>query len=56
MLHNLIYLLVNVVQGPAEIPDNLVTAVSGTVGVGNLSLIALLARLKPFQLPWSAGL
>jgi len=31
-------------------------AVSGTVGVGNLSLSALLARLKAFQLPWSAGL
>ena len=27
---------------------------SGTVGVGNLSLSALLARLKAFQLPWSA--
>jgi len=24
--------------------------------VGNLSLSALLARLKAFQLPWSAGL
>jgi len=32
------------------------TAVSGTVVVGNLSLSALLARLKAFQLPWSAGL
>jgi len=32
------------------------TAVSGTVGVGNLSLSALLARLKAFQLSWSAGL
>ena len=32
------------------------TAVSGTVGVGNLSLSALLARLKAFQLPRSAGL
>jgi len=32
------------------------TAVSGTVGVGNLSFSALLARLKAFQLPWSAGL
>jgi hypothetical protein len=31
------------------------TAVSGTVGVGNLSLSALLARLEAFQLPWSAG-
>ena len=31
-------------------------AVSGTVGVGNLSLRALLAKLKAFQLPWSAGL
>jgi hypothetical protein len=26
------------IQGPAETPDDLVTAVSGTVGVGNLSL------------------
>jgi len=32
------------------------TAVSGIVGVGNLSLSALLARLKAFQLPWSNGL
>ena len=32
------------------------TAVSGIVGLGNLSLSALLARLKAFQLPWSAGL
>ena len=32
------------------------TVVNGTVGVGNLSLSALLARLKAFQLPWSAGL
>jgi len=32
------------------------TAVSGTVGVGNLSLSALPARLKAFQLPWSPGL
>jgi len=32
------------------------TAVNGTFGVGNLSLSALLARLKAFQLPWSAGL
>jgi len=31
------------------------TVVSGTVGVGNLSLSALLAKLKTFQLPWSAG-
>jgi hypothetical protein len=30
--------------------------VSGTVGVGNLSLSALLARLKAFQLPCSTGL
>jgi len=30
--------------------------VSGTVGVGNLSFSALLAILKVFQLPWSAGL
>jgi len=44
------------IQGPVEIPDDLVTAVSGTVGGGNLSLGALLARLKAFQLPWSAGL
>ena len=29
---------------------------SGIVGVGNLSLSALLARLKAFQLPLSAGL
>jgi hypothetical protein len=29
------------------------TVVSGTVGMGNLSLSALLARLKAFQLPWS---
>jgi hypothetical protein len=29
--------------------------VSGTIGVGKLSLSALLARLKAFQLPWSAG-
>jgi len=29
------------------------TFVSGTVGVGNLSLSALLTRLKAFQLPWS---
>jgi hypothetical protein len=32
------------------------TVVSGTVSVGNLSLSALLAKLKAFQLPWSAGL
>jgi len=32
------------------------TAVSGIVGVGNLSLSALLARLKAFQFQWSAGL
>ena len=32
------------------------TALSGTFGVGNLSRSALLARLKAFQLPWSAGL
>jgi hypothetical protein len=32
------------------------TVVSGTIGVGNLSFSALLARLKAFQLPWSAGL
>jgi len=32
------------------------TAVSRIVGVRNLSLSALLARLKAFQLPWSAGL
>jgi len=43
-------------QGPAEIPDDLVTVVSGTVGVGNLSLSALLAKLKALHLPWSAGL
>ena len=32
------------------------TAVSGIVGMGNLSLSALLARLKAFQLPWNNGL
>jgi hypothetical protein len=32
------------------------TAVSGTVGMGNLSLSILLARIKAFQLSWSAGL
>jgi len=32
------------------------TVVSGTVGVRNLSLSAFLARLKAFQLPWSADL
>jgi len=32
------------------------TVVSGTVGVGNLSFSPLLARLKAFKLPWSAGL
>jgi len=32
------------------------TAVSRTVGMGNLSLSALLAKLKAFQLPQSAGL
>jgi hypothetical protein len=32
------------------------TDVSGTIGVGNLSLSALLARLKALQLPWSTGL
>ena len=32
------------------------TVVSGTVGMGNLSLSTLLARLKAFQLPWSTGL
>jgi len=32
------------------------TVVSGTIGVGNLSLSALLARLKAFQLSWSADL
>jgi len=32
------------------------TVVSGIVGVGNLSLSALLVRLKAFQLPWSNGL
>jgi hypothetical protein len=47
-----------VIQGPAEMPDDLVTrlVVSGTVGVRNLSLSALQARLKAFQMPWSAGL
>jgi len=32
------------------------TAVSGIIGVRNLSLSALLVRLRAFQLPWSAGL
>ena len=32
------------------------TVMSGTVGVGNLSLSALLARLKAFQLSLSGGL
>jgi len=32
------------------------TFVCGTVGVRNLSLSALVAILKAFQLPWSAGL
>ena len=32
------------------------TVVSGTVGMGNLSLSALLVIIKAFQLPWSAGL
>jgi len=32
------------------------TVVSGIIGVGSLSLSALLARLKALQLPWSAGL
>ena len=32
------------------------TAMSGNVGVENLSLSTLLARLKAFQLPWSFGL
>jgi len=32
------------------------TAVSGTVSVGDLSLSALLERLKASQLPWRAGL
>jgi hypothetical protein len=44
------------IQGPAEIPDYLVTVVNGTVGVGNFSLSALLSKFKPFQLSWSAGL
>jgi hypothetical protein len=45
------------IQGPAEIPDDLAKkVVSGTVGVENLSLRALIARLKAFQFPWSAGL
>ena len=40
------------IQGQTEIPDDFGnTAVSGIVGVGNLSLGALLARLKAFQLP-----
>jgi hypothetical protein len=30
--------------------------VSGTVGVENLFFSALLAKLKAFDLPWSAGL
>jgi hypothetical protein len=32
------------------------TVVSGTVGVGNLSLSTLLVKLKAFQLPWSTSL
>ena len=32
------------------------TVVSGTIGVGNLSLSTLLSRLKAFQLLWSSGL
>ena len=44
------------IQIPEEISYDLATAVSGTVGVGKLSLSALLTRLKAFQLPWSAGL
>jgi hypothetical protein len=48
---------ISFVQGPAEIPDDFAkTVVSGTVGMGNLSLSALVAILKAFQLPWSAGL
>jgi len=39
------------VQNPAEIPDDLVTQLSGTIGVGNLFLSGLLARLRAFQLP-----
>jgi hypothetical protein len=40
------------IQGPAEIPDDYGNAaVSGTVGVRDLSFSALLARLKAFQLP-----
>jgi len=53
--HFIIQLMHNI-QGPAEIPDDLAAAVSGVVGVGNLSLSTLLARLKAFQLPRSAGL
>ena len=46
-----------IIQGPAEIPEDFEKkVVSGTFGVGNLSLSVLLVRLKAFQLPWSAGL
>jgi hypothetical protein len=36
--------------------NNLATAMSGNDGVGNLSLTALLARVKAFQWPQSTGL
>jgi hypothetical protein len=42
------------VQGQAERFGK--TVLSGTVGMGNFSLSALLAGLKAFQLLWSAGL
>jgi len=46
----------SIIQGPAEIPDDLVTQLWVESLVGNLSLSSLLARLKALQLPWSAGL
>jgi hypothetical protein len=45
------------IQGPAEIPDDFATQLTvESLGVGNMSLSALLVRRKAFQLPWSAGL
>jgi len=46
-----------IIQGLAEIPDDFATQLlSGIIGMANLSLSALLARIKAFQLPWSNGL
>jgi hypothetical protein len=45
-----------IVQSPAEIPEDLVTQLSGNVGVWNLSLSALLAKHKASQSSRSAGL